>query len=376
MKTSYKSTRHDLMSVPLPTETKTYKPVSHTELIGLTEASIAAAGFEIASVEYSMAKDGNVANAIYVLKSSASDPDMALMIAWQNSYDKSLTLKFAIGAQVFICANGCVSGTLGSFKRKHTGEIQTFAPQAITDYIKRSVTTFDNLKLEKDLMSSIPIDKRQTAELIGRLIIEENLITPTQMNTIRRQLTHPTYEYGAPGSLWELYQFTTFALKDCHPSLWMDTHLAVHDFFVNASFTIIPFEEKVTEAEESQDLFPIKGEETVNQLTIFDAIKEAKETQEFIEVPLEATPEDGGEEAPVEEFILPIKVEEPDNITVDPDGNYLVNILSEDLEGADKEFHLTLYADDEESAETLAMAVFEFDHPLRPVQYVTINKIK
>jgi hypothetical protein len=59
------------------------------------------------------------------------------------------------------------------------------------------------------------------------------------LNIIKRELSKPTHKYGADNSLWELYQFTTFSMKDIHPSLWMSNHIDAHKFFVNASGLLI-----------------------------------------------------------------------------------------------------------------------------------------
>jgi hypothetical protein len=65
------------------------------------------------------------------------------------------------------------------------------------------------------------------------------LIRSTQLNIIKRELKAPTHDYGASGSLWELYQFTTFAMKEVHPSLWMNNHIEAHGFFVNAAGILV-----------------------------------------------------------------------------------------------------------------------------------------
>jgi hypothetical protein len=252
---NYNTTKGLLLSAPIPVETKTYKPVSHKQLIDLTLESVYQAGFTLDQELYSCAKDGRVANGRFTIKNVA-DSEMQLQIGWQNSYDKSLSLKFAIGTKIFICANGCVSGDYGSFKKKHQGEIQTFTPQAITEYIKHAGDAFSKMQKEREIMKTIEVDRKIQAELIGRMIIEEGFIESTQMNIIRRELDSPTHDYGAPNSLWELYQFTTFSMKDVHPSLWMKNHINAHSFFVEASGII------TTKTEIS---LPI-----VNQLELFE----------------------------------------------------------------------------------------------------------
>lgn len=231
---NYNTARGMLLAAPVPQQTKTYKPVSHAELMDLTLESIHQAGFTLDQELYTSAREGKVANGKFTIKNVA-DSEMQLQIGWQNSYDKSLSLKFAIGTKIFICENGCVSGDYGSFKHKHVGEIQTFTPQAITDYISDAGEAFTRIQKEREIMKTIQLDRRAQAELVGRMIIEEEFIESTQLNIIRRELDKPTHDYGAENSLWELYQFTTFSMKEIHPSLWMGGHIDAHSFFLDAA---------------------------------------------------------------------------------------------------------------------------------------------
>jgi hypothetical protein len=236
---TYNTTRELLLSAELPQETATYKPITHQQLMDLTLESIHQAGFALEKELYSGAKDGNVANGRYTIKNVA-DNEMQLQIGWQNSYDKSLSLKFAIGTHIFICQNGCVSGDYGAFRKKHKGDVQTFTPTAITEYIKQAGDAFRNLQNEREKMKNVEITKRTAAELIGRMLIEEQFISSTQINVIARELQSPSFDYGAPGSMWELYQHTTYALKESHPSNWMKNHADAHSFFVSESGIIVP----------------------------------------------------------------------------------------------------------------------------------------
>ena len=252
---TYNTAKGALLAAPIPQQTKTYKPISYNQLMDLTLESIYQAGFTLDQELYTSAREGKVANGKFTIKNVA-DTEMQLQIGWQNSYDKSLSLKFAVGTKIFICANGCVSGDYGAFKKKHQGEIQTFTPQAITEYIKGAVDAFRRMQDEREAMKEITIDRRIQAELIGRMIIEEKFIESTQLNIIRKELEHPTYNYGAENSLWELYQFTTFSMKEVHPSLWMNNHIDAHKFFTEAANIISPVRELV---------FPV-----LNQLELFE----------------------------------------------------------------------------------------------------------
>ena len=119
-----------LLSAPVPKETTTYKPVSHRELIDLTLESIYQSGYTLESQSYSTARNGDVANGRYTI-ANVADSEMKLQIGWQNSYDKSLALKFALGTSIIICSNGMVKGDHGAFRKKGLKTGQTL--QKFTD---------------------------------------------------------------------------------------------------------------------------------------------------------------------------------------------------------------------------------------------------
>ena len=84
METTYGTTKGMLLAAPLPEQTRTYKPVSHAQLMDLTLESIHQAGFELQTELYSSARNGNVANGKFAIRNVA-DSEMQLQIGWQNS---------------------------------------------------------------------------------------------------------------------------------------------------------------------------------------------------------------------------------------------------------------------------------------------------
>lgn len=240
MKTeTYLTTKQRLLDATVPKDTRTYKAVSHQQLIDISLEAISNEGFIVSKEMYTSAREGNVANAKFTIQNVA-DSEMQLQVGWQNSYDKSLSLKFALGTQVIICSNGMVKGDYGTFKKKHQGVIQEFAPSTIIEYIKGAGEAFSIMQKEREAMKQIELDKRAKAELLGRLFFEEDFLRSTQLNIIERELKNPTHDYGCEGSMWELYNFTTFSMKNIHPSLWMENHINVHKFFMESAETLKP----------------------------------------------------------------------------------------------------------------------------------------
>ena len=237
-RTDYTSLKHLVTAVPVPAQTATYKPVSNAQLIDLTLAAIDGAGFTLGKEAYTLAADGQVATGKFTL-SNIMDSEMQIQIGWQNSYNRQVSLKFAIGVNIMICSNGLVSGDMGTFKKAHKGAIQEFTPSAITEYIKSAGDAFKEMQSQREMMKQVEITKRQQGELLGRMVVEEQIISTMQLNIIRKEIIKPSYDYGVEGTLWDLYQHTTHSMKELHPATWMNDHMSAHDFFVNAQGELI-----------------------------------------------------------------------------------------------------------------------------------------
>lgn len=227
---TYKTTKEALINTFPLEQTRTYKPVSHEKLMDITLESIVRAGFTLDKEIYSGCRNNQIANGRYTI-SNIADNEMQIQIGWQNSLNKQISLKWAMGVSIFICSNGAISGDMGAFKRKHTGDVQEFTPKYITEYIKTAGDVFVQMQKDREILKNIEIDRHITAQLIGQMYIEEGIIESTQMNIIKRELDAPTHDYGAPNSMWELMNFTSFALKEIHPTLYMDSHIALNKFF-------------------------------------------------------------------------------------------------------------------------------------------------
>ena len=270
---TYQVPQSKLLAVVPPTDTRTYKAISHGQLIDLTLEGIHGSGFQLGRQNYSMAREGNVANGHYTI-TDVADSEMQIQIGWQNSYDKSITLKWAMGVHIFICSNGAISGDMGAFKRKHQGSIQEFTPQAISEYIKTAAEVFVSMQKQREQMKQIELTKRVTAEILGRMVVDNEIITTTQLNIIKRELDKPTHNYGAQNSMWELYQFVTFSMKEIHPTLWMDDHIHAHEFFTNEAGIYVPKQTMTWEV--------VPSSEDKRQLSLFDSLLE--EPAELVEV--------------------------------------------------------------------------------------------
>lgn len=230
----YTSTKDFLKTITLPEETRTYKPVSHQQLIDLTLESIDRAGFKVDKEFYSCTVNGMQANGRYTI-SNVADEEMQLQIGWQNSYNKTLSLKFAVGSVIIICSNGVVHGDMGDFKKKHMGAVQEFAPKSISEYISKAGNIFEKIQQEREQLKQVELNEVSRAELLGRLYFQKDIIKPDQISIIRKEILNPTHDYNCKDSAWELYNYCNYAMKETHPANYFQQHQDLHNFFVAES---------------------------------------------------------------------------------------------------------------------------------------------
>lgn len=230
-KFNYQVTETDLYLAELPLETKSYKPVSHKEIIEKTKENLDIYGYKLNSEIYLANDKCTQVMGLYQI-ANMHDNEMCLEIAWMNSYDKTRTLKFAIGTRVFICSNGSVFGDRGHFKRKHTGEVKQITKENIQMFLEESSFVFNQMIKDKEDWKQKQISKRTCAELLGRMYAEEEIIKETQISIIKNEMITPSFDYeGADNSVWEFYNHCTHSLKNIHPTNYIKAHSNLYDFF-------------------------------------------------------------------------------------------------------------------------------------------------
>jgi len=313
------ATKEFLKAAALPIyEGDTYTVIPHEFVMNETAKNLAAHGFKVKQELYRCNQNANIAQGIYHLDYS-DDPDMGMMFAWSNSYDKSMRFKCAIGGYVFVCMNGMVNGNMGAWGRKHTGSADSETTGTIQDQIGKAKQYYKQLVYDKETMKTIIVDDKTRAELVGRLYFEEDLLNTEQLTMIKHQMHSPKFDYNADtNSLWALYNHITLSLHKAHPKDWLDHQRLVHWFFTqeygiqplvlqedepikvtekiqeviqitqpapaNVVNIAIPREEVIQEpvqAPTRELVAEIKQEEVkTNQLDIIDAIKEAEDNSE------------------------------------------------------------------------------------------------
>jgi hypothetical protein len=221
-------TKDYLVNVALPVHGQTYTVISHQSIIDYAYAELANQGFGIINEEYRSTLDGQIAQGIYRLQ-YGTDPEMNVMFAWTNSYNKQIRFKCATGGYVNANQTVMLAGQLGNYARKHTGTADADVIASMQAQITDATMYYNQLVADKEVMKTISLTSRKQAELLGILFAEYEILTTEQASIIRQQMDKPSYFYnGGKDTLWAFYNHCTVALQQSHPRSWMEDQRMLH----------------------------------------------------------------------------------------------------------------------------------------------------
>ena len=222
------TTKDFLFNVPLPMKTDSYSPVSHKNIIEATYEQLDKHNLVVNNEFFNIDKEGRkLIGGLDITHPDA--PYLGMRLAFRNSYDKSMSVAFAAGAVTWICSNGMVTGEI-QYMRKHTGTVVDELNSKIITTINQLDVHFQKMLKHAGLLQEITLTKEQYAELIGRLYIIDKIIIPTQLSIISKEIDQPTFKDFEDLNAWSLYNHVTYALKNSHPTTYLDQHTEFHNF--------------------------------------------------------------------------------------------------------------------------------------------------
>jgi len=230
------TSENDLKSVALPTHGSTYTVVSHDFIIQNTLQELQNLGFGIEKKVYTRNLNGEVAQGIYHL-TYGNDPDMGLMFAWGNSYDKSMRFRCAVGAHVKISGSAIIAGDMSNYGRKHTGDAKEEVKEHIVQQLSNAAAYFKGLVADKTVMKTVTISDNEIGKLMGTLYFEKDILTSSQLINVKEEFKSPSYNYGTDkNNLWTVYNHIICALKKAHPKKWMEQQKDLHKVIKKSLF--------------------------------------------------------------------------------------------------------------------------------------------
>jgi hypothetical protein len=224
-------TREMVEAVPVPEATHSWRPVSYADAISFLHEQVERQlGLEVESESYGLNKGGDQMFALMTLKTDR--PDNGLSIGLRQSYNKSLSLGVAVGAQVFVCDNLCFSGSAFKVIRRNTLNVWADFRYMLTEQVREALPQYNAVNAQCDAMKAIPCEKTRGYEILG-VALGEGILTPNQASVAFGDWQKPRYDDFADRNVWSLYNCATEGLKKGQPGRIMDRHAAAHDFFID-----------------------------------------------------------------------------------------------------------------------------------------------
>ena len=222
------TTKDFLFNVAIPARTDSYSPVSHKNIIEATYEQLDKHNLVVNNEFFNIDKEGRkLIGGLDIIHPDV--PHLGMRLAFRNSYDKSMSVAFAAGAVVWICSNGMITGEI-QYMRKHTGTVVNELNGKIITTINQLDEHFQKILNHSEQLHQIDLTKQQYAELMGRLYIIDKVIIPTQLSIISKEIEQPTFKDFEDLNAWSLYNHVTYALKNSHPTTYLDQHTNFHSF--------------------------------------------------------------------------------------------------------------------------------------------------
>lgn len=318
-------TKAQLIAVELPTHGDSYTVISHESVINYVYTELAAAGFGVVSETFRATADGQIAHGIHVLQYQ-SDPELSMMFAWTNSYNKQVRFKCGVGAYVNHAGTFMVHGDMGSWARKHTGTADEETVETIKGQIKDAQMYYDQLKADKDAMKEIKMNKRKQAQLLGILFAEYQILTTEQASMVRSEMIKPTHVFEDTSSLWAFYNYVTTALQSSHPKTWMEDQRVLHYFISSVNNFVQQVSATQVEQQVEAEVDPLTTNygQPENQLNILTEIEKTKAEETSLELEAKEHLDVNKQHLDIEASNLDVLVNESIEETImytDPAGN-------------------------------------------------------
>ena len=202
-------TRSDLTKIPMPIQTRSYKPVSHPHIAELIAHEAYKKNYSIASEEYGLSSDGAKMFGLFKFHHNGH-PEHTRCLGFRNSYDKTLAVGLTVGLSVLVCDNLCFGGET-TINRKHTSgiEIESLIHDAfdnLTSQYFKLEHSVDMLKLTKISISKAKLEIVKAAEM--------KAIPSCDILPVLNEFCNPRYEEFSERNRWNLYNsFTEIAKK-------------------------------------------------------------------------------------------------------------------------------------------------------------------
>ncbi len=209
--------REEVFAVPTPPATSTYVPMSYESLLTRIEKQLAVEGMVVKEESLALSNNGQRLFGLLALDMPGQPHgDYRCVLGLRNSYDKSVSTGFCVGASVFEGDNLSFNGEV-TFTRKHTANLLRDLSWLIVETISRLPGKFAAQSSAFEAYRKTEVSDKQAHDLIIRLV-DEGVINVGDIRLLLKEWREPRHhEFASTKNAWRLFNAATEAIKG---NLW------------------------------------------------------------------------------------------------------------------------------------------------------------
>ncbi len=213
------ATRDQVFDAATPDATETHYPLPHGALIEVIETHVRASGFEIATEEYGLWKDGARMFGVWGLTNSVVEDfvgsDFQLVMGVRNSHDKAFSAGLAVGSRVFVCDNLAFSAEI-VIARKHTRFIARDLDRMVAEAAGKIAQARISQAQRIEAYKSTELDDAQVHDLIIRAV-DAKVMANSYIAKVLHQWRESAHEEFQARTAWSLFNGFTQVFKETNP---------------------------------------------------------------------------------------------------------------------------------------------------------------
>jgi hypothetical protein len=208
--------RKELLAIPPPPATATWRPIAHGDLIAAIDRQLLVRGITIRKETFAIQRGGARLFAVLDLSIETAVECCAAM-GIRTGNDQSMALEIAVGVKVFVCDNLAFSGDLIALRRKHTAKFDLNADisravdryQAHLEALQRTIAAARQSQIADDEAKAIIFEAFRYQVFPIRFFLE---VVETYFNPA------PEMTDVQPRTMWGLHNAFTRAVRRMAPA--------------------------------------------------------------------------------------------------------------------------------------------------------------
>src|SRR5713226_2841681 len=199
-----------LLTVPTPEPTGTFKPIPHFQLVDMLDRVLNQSSIHIRNEQFALRRDGAVLFGVLELAYGETADGIAAL-GLRTANNKSMSLQICAGLSVFVCDNLVFRGDLIALKRKHTSGLNL--KEELTLSVVRFQDHFGRLTGEITHLKHARLVDVEAKAMIHD-VFAEGLMPVRLMPDVSKSYFEPQLPAFEPRTAWSLHNAFTGVAKE------------------------------------------------------------------------------------------------------------------------------------------------------------------